>query len=320
MEENSSIFTGSIDTNTQNVTINATGSVALATIFDSALSSTRIAELSIAKDPSLYTQTDLVMGLPLNAGNSSPNDDITSNGNDATLQGGAAIDGKVLSIEQVSGPAEADYNTFGFDSTSKYVNVPSFNIPAGSCSIVAWVKTGAGSSGQDRIFRLESPELHLTIQSNGKSAAVYNSSVVLGPTVVRDGNWHLFGLSFDGSNVSIWLDGQQDASTSATATSFSDTLFIGRNHLDEAHFTGSMTTFMVFTKSLSSAEWAALYQSGKATYYETLPSSLTSGCVLALEMSSRDSSLNDLSGNNNNGTANGGVTDDGDLQTFTSYT
>ena len=78
-------------------------------------------ELSIAKDPSLYTQTDLVMGLPLNAGNSSPTDDITSNGNDATLQGGAAIDGKVLSIEQVSGPAEADYNTFGFNGTnSKY--------------------------------------------------------------------------------------------------------------------------------------------------------------------------------------------------------
>ena len=115
VEENSSAFTGGIDTNTQNVTINATGSVALATIFDIALSSTRISELSIAKDPSLYNQTNLVMGLPLNAGNSSPTDDITSNGNDATLQGGAAIDGKVLSIEQASGPAEADYNTFGLD-------------------------------------------------------------------------------------------------------------------------------------------------------------------------------------------------------------
>ena len=122
VEENSSTFTGGIDTNTQNVTINATGSVAIATIFDSALSSTRISELSIAKDPSLYTQTDLVMGLPLNAGSSSPNDDTTSNGNDATLQGGAAINGKVLSIEQVSVPAELQSLILWLEGESGYID------------------------------------------------------------------------------------------------------------------------------------------------------------------------------------------------------
>ena len=73
-------------------------------------------------------------------------------------------------------------------------------------------------------------------------------------------------------------------------------------------------------KVLTDAEVADLYNAGKIPYYETLPSNLTSDVKLAIEMSSRDNTLNDLSGNSNNGTANGGVTDNGSLQTFAAYT
>ena len=106
--------------------------------------------------------------------------------------------------------AEAGYNTFVFDSTSKYVTVPSFNIPQGR-SIVAWVKNGASASGQDRVLRMQSPELILTIESDGIVSAVYNNTVLRGSVNIRDDNWHLVSLDFDGSNISIWIDGQLDA-------------------------------------------------------------------------------------------------------------
>ncbi|MCP4989036.1 MAG: LamG domain-containing protein [Colwellia sp.] len=334
VEENSSAFTGGIDTNTQNVTINATGSVALATIFDSALSSTRISELSIAKDPSLYTQTNLVMGLPLNAGNSSPTDDITSNGNDATLQGGAAIDGKVLSIEQASGPAEADYNTFGFDGADDYVSITDGVLSGeAEATISVWVNLDnlsdqqfymeTTSSPLTRVsFRYRNNELQLLMRDTNNGSTISTSGSSL-----SSGQWyHLVGVVDTVNNkLTIYINGVEDVNTSIAMNNIYSGAYnmhsnFGRRNANNDFFlNGSMAMSMVWNRALTSVEISNLYQAGKTPYYETLPSSLTSGCVMAIEMSSRDNSLNDLSGNGNNGTANGGVTDDGDLQTFASY-
>ena len=87
-----------------------------------------------------------------------------------------------------------------------------------------------------------------------------------------------------------------------------------------SYMQGSMTSpIMSNQRAFSDGELSGLYQSGKVPYYETLPSSITDDVTLCVEMSSRDNFLNDLSGNGNNGTAQNGVTDDGDLQTFTPY-
>jgi hypothetical protein len=100
--EDVTLVSGSITTNAQDITIDCNGSVALPMIYDAGLNSTRISEISVAKDPSLYNQDDMVMGLPFNDGNTSPNDDTTSNANDATLQGAASYAGEQLDIEQIS--------------------------------------------------------------------------------------------------------------------------------------------------------------------------------------------------------------------------
>ncbi len=95
---------------------------------------------------------------------------------------------------------------------------------------------------------------------------------------------------------------------------------IGEYFSNNLRFLGDMSSVSIYNDELNQAEVTQLYNGGKIPYYETLPSSLTSGCVMAIEMSSRDNTLNDLSGNSNNGTANGGVTDNGSLQTFAAYT
>ena len=282
VEENSSAYTGSIDTNTQNVTINATGSVALATIFDSALSSTRISELSIAKDPSLYTQTNLVMGLPLNAGSSSPNDDITSNGNDATLQGGAAIDGKVLSIEQVSGPAEADYNTFGFDGTDDYITISDGVLSGASgATISVWVyldnlsdqqfymeTTSSPSTLLRASFRYRDNELQLLMRDTNDGSTISTAGSSLSA-----GQWyHLVGVIDTVNNkLIIYINGIEDVNTSTTMNSiysgsyYRDSSFGTRVRNGNSDFfvNGSMTMPMIWSTVLSSTNITNLYQAGK---------------------------------------------------------
>jgi hypothetical protein len=285
------------------------------------------------------------MGLPLNAGNSSPTDDITSNGNDATLQGGAAIDGKVLSIEQASGPAEADYNTFGFDGTDDYIatttNVVDLqNLNSNSYTFSIWIKTTSNAIGE--LFRCAgsasgggSAQVSILVNAttvgglgvlNKATMAVYGGSTWTGSWVpsttdVNDGNLHLITGIWDASTqkIKIYVDGSLEGTLSVSTRNVSlnpATLYIGS---DVTFFPHESTMAIIHNKVLTDAEVADLYNAGKIPYYETLPSNLTSDVNLAIEMSSRDNSLNDLSGNGNNGTANGGVTDDGDLQTFASY-
>ena len=74
---------------------------------------------------------------------------------------------------------------------------------------------------------------------------------------------------------------------------------------------GSLTSIAVYNSLLSASDVAALYNRTLPLDYDSQLTSITDNAVMAFEMTTNDSSLIDLSGNVNNGTANGGVTSDG---------
>ena len=108
VSEDTTAASGTITANAQVVTIDCNGSVALPMIYDAGLNSTRISEISVAKDPSVYDQTNMVMGLPFNSGSGTPGTDTTGTGNDATLQGSAGYTGEQLDIKQAGAEPATD--------------------------------------------------------------------------------------------------------------------------------------------------------------------------------------------------------------------
>ena len=77
---------------------------------------------------------------------------------------------------------------------------------------------------------------------------------------------------------------------------------------------------MLFSSGSSLANFALIYNSGNPAVYDALPSYITDDAVMALNLSSYDSSLVDLSGNSNDGTAIGGAVANGsDIEWSTVY-
>ena len=234
-------------------------------------------------------------------------------------------------------PAGDDYNTFGFDGSSKLINCgqDSSIVITNNITVACWVNINSTSNTVQNIFgrwrgAATSWSWMLTTESNSTlSFYTYGGSSpqgLQGPTLTV-GDWYFLCGRLSGTDKRFTVNSTNYSTTTPTTGIFGGTedLCIGTANdavepsPDAFMLDGSITSPMMWNRFLSDAEVSSLYQAGKIPYYETLPSSLTSGCVLALELSSRDNTLNDLSGNGNNGTANGGVTDDGELQTFTSY-
>ncbi len=261
------------------------------------------------------------------------------------LINGADYTGVKLAIEQSSGggPAEAQYNMFAFDAVDDEIVVSN-----GVCgnndavTISAWVKISSstpaegliyaendGTSRAGVIFRLSATNRKKLLIGGRQSSngTFYNSET--STDVLTDDTLHFVTgvINTTANNHKIYVDGALVLNESSigwtsdiVCNGLSLNAKIGEYFSNNLRGGGERAQRRKEKVAVNHEEGKKVTNGGKIPYYETLPSSLTSGCVMAIEMSSRDNTLNDLSGNSNNGTANGGVTDNGSLQTFAAYT
>lgn len=233
-------------------------------------------------------------------------------------------------------PPQDQYNMFGFDGTDDYIdfgNDASLQL-TDNFTICVWIETSSldsndhvfgkwSSTNNQRSYFLQERNdgrFRFVVSKNG-GATTYD---VLGSTSSISANTEYFVCcTVEGTTLKIFVDGVEYASDtsmpSAGIHNSTENLVVGGTATNSVDYEGSAANFFVFNRVLSDSEILNLYNSGNIPYYETLPTSLTSGNVLASELSSRDDSANDLSGNGNNGTKNGGVSANGSLQTFASY-
>ena len=234
-----------------------------------------------------------------------------------------------------SGPPipEDDYNTFSFNGSNKVVEVDdsaSLDI-TGDITISIWVRFTDPSINSGWIFSKRSGTTqvawdfhtfssHLRYVLNDTGAS--NADTDLGSTnpLVADQWYHIVG-TLEGTSQKLYIDGVEDASGTHTGGIFSSSAKVNVGNYDGAslYFNGSLASPAVWNRALSSSEISDLYQAGKIPYWSTMPPSLTSGGVLSMELSSRDNTMTDSTGNGNNGTALGGATSDGATQTFKSF-
>jgi hypothetical protein len=235
------------------------------------------------------------------------------------------------------GPVEASYNTFGFDGSSESVSATISGGLGDSTNstftqsvwfnadlVPSWthviVVDDTGTNGNWIGVRLDNSTTIKANLYNGTTNEDVTGSFTTGSLVNAT-----ITYDYNTGNMELFVNGSSQG-TITTTGSFSNLtrLNLGRTSPSRSGglinwYDGSLANAMVWNRVLSNSEISNLYNAGKIPYYETLPASLTSGNVLALELSSRDDSANDLSGNGNNGTKNGGVSADGSTQTFASY-
>lgn len=225
------------------------------------------------------------------------------------------------------------YRGFGFDGVGQYLSVPhdiSLDLDTGDKTHAIWFKTNSGGTHALISKGKQANGLYYDIYVEGGTVQARAQTAGAGTerhykttsTAFADNSWHLAIVRWNSFGVyGIIIDDVNQALTAVllnTVTSINtiEPFYIGTNTISSnpvAEFLGSLTQVFMFNRTLSNAEATILYHSGKPLNYPIIPSVITDDASLAFAVSSNDSTLIDLSGNGNDGTAINGATFDGDL-------
>ncbi|MEK7212529.1 MAG: LamG domain-containing protein, partial [Patescibacteria group bacterium] len=163
-----------------------------------------------------------------------------------------------------------------FNGSDDYINMgfqgPSTSEISGSAlTLTAWVKRNTIGSEHD-IFTKNGPYF-LAIKSNNKvSGSIYNGAwvTVTGTATISAGNWYHLVLVYNGSNISLYVNGQFDNSAAQSGTLAGDGCSqIGRatdgncNTGVSAYLNGLIDDARIYRRALSATEIKAIYDATK---------------------------------------------------------
>jgi hypothetical protein len=217
---------------------------------------------------------------PLNEGVGNQAGDFSGNGNTGTLGNNAGTNPVWTSGKR--GKA------LQFDGSTNYVNMGNITAMNGLTKITvsAWIKSssaGVNTQGQGVEVLQKSActgisgdgpfELYIGQGVNKAEFGVYapgGTNSDQSTTNVDDGTWHLLTGEYDGSNVTIWVDGvQQGTPTSLVGATLTNTThaFGFSGYCDGGVgnvYNGIIDDVRVYNRALSATEIAGLYNQGTA--------------------------------------------------------
>ena len=136
-------------------------------------------------------------------------------------------------------------------------------------TVEAWVKTTA--TGTTRMVaarnNTSTDVWHLTTETTGKPQLFIRNTAansVLGPSAINDGNWHHVVGVWDGSNLILYVDGSQVATTAANSTGLNTTASQGFNVGSRGNlfFDGSIDEVAYYSTALSATRIGVHYTEG----------------------------------------------------------
>ena len=173
---------------------------------------------------------------------------------------------------------------FVFDGNGDYVNLGD-GVYSGEFTISAWAKANSRIGLYDTI--IGSGDLGIGLILNGDSKWAFFGYLATGNpatsnSVVNFGSWyHLIGVYDSSGNMSLYVNGvlQDDgANSSSFPSNYYDSLDIGMGSGGSTYpFNGTIDDVMLFNRSLSANEIAALYANQTSKYLEKNFTSLSDG-------------------------------------------
>ena len=172
-------------------------------------------------------------------------------------------------------PANLSYtsnNTFEFDGTNNYLDLPNSIGYTTQVSAFAWFRHKGTPSGNYHIV-CGGQELEISIHTDGYLRTGVQTSggrfVSNHGTGLVDGNWHHVGFTYDGSTKTAYIDGEPVGTYSVTGTltnSFANRR-IGRFGSSTSYYlNGDLDVYMVYDRPLSPSEVKNNFESKRERY------------------------------------------------------
>lgn len=179
-------------------------------------------------------------------------------------------DGNVNGASFDSDSAVNEYAA-SFDGSDDSIDVPwDSSLANGQFSFGAWVK--APSQSDNDVICMESTGPWLKISTNGGTALVTttidsNTSDTSGSATAFDDSYHHVFVTFNGSDVVLYVDGSEDLTESKSGSQeyTSEDMSIGRRAPDGRggnELNGLVDDVRVYSRALSSTEVDNLYNTG----------------------------------------------------------
>ena len=173
-------------------------------------------------------------------------------GRDGTLMNGASwtTSGKIN--EAVS-----------LDGVNDYVSLPNIINPANTdLTAAAWVKMDATPGTYKVIIQQEGTHgrTWLARRDNGKLYTYLGGTEITSTATIPIGSWHHVAVTYDGTTVRLYVDGQQSGLATRVMESETGGMRIGYHKSDTtAGWNGVIDDVRVYGRALSSAEMLDLY-------------------------------------------------------------
>lgn len=257
-------------------------------------------------------------------------EDYSNNDNDLTVNGTPEFTGTSQTFTNDSNK----FNSFGFDGSTKYANVPhdaAFN--SNTISAGAWFKLNSLGSNQIIIAREDrnanaTQAWALLVNSSNQLEVFCRRDTgffagIVDPATLTTGVWYFACMTVDGANLRLYKNGKLIGAPSPITSiiSVSQDLTVGATiqaGLPVRYLNGSITEPFFYTRGITQDEVVFKYNQNTIKSFTALPSSLKSDLLVESVFSSQDSSGNDLTGNGYNFTLNGSISADGSEINFDS--
>ena len=199
--------------------------------------------------------------------------DISGNGNHGTVHGAVLVEDRL-------GKASSAYQFNGVDNYIEVSDSDSLDIQK-DITITGWVKVNAYTSSPwlgiinkadddsndtfEVVINNGGRYLHFPLMFEGSGRLTYNSS----NNLFGVGEWHFFGVTYNGTNVYIYIDGVLNKSYVAPNQNLnqnSHNLIIGaeREAVNGPHYlNGILDEIRIYNRSLSEKEIVSLYENNE---------------------------------------------------------
>ena len=180
--------------------------------------------------------------------------DLSGNGHDATLRGGATF-GSGHSGGGLDLTSAGDYAEVAADAL--------LDQPA-ALTLAAWVRQAPRGEFSAIIDKRDSVAdgYDLFLDDLGRSFVRVNDATLPGTLNVADGAWHHLAAVWDGTRLALYVDGQPDVSrpVAVTHVDVAAPLFFGRHFENNPQWelAGSLDDVRIYDRALSAAEIQAL--------------------------------------------------------------
>jgi len=225
-----------------------------------------LAGVSIGTTASLPAPTNTIVELPMDEGTGTTAGDVSGNGNDGTLTGGALF-------EASSGDGSA--YSVRFDAVDDYIDLGTVDVAGTGLTLSAWfnadtfpgaskdpriIAKSTSTASNDHIFMLGMIDVSGVVRVRGRvRVGGITETLISSIGVLSTGQWTHVAMTYDGATMLLYLDGIEVSSTPLEGTVDTDATMavaIGAQPPGAGgrFFDGLIDAVHIYERGLSAAE------------------------------------------------------------------